>query len=161
MRCLLQRVAEARVRVAGTVVGEVGEGLLALVGIAGTDTEDAARLLARKTLTARLFAEGDRPFHLPLPPGGEVLVISQFTLYGDMRRGNRPSWAGAARPESARPLVELYCTALAEGGARVAQGRFGAHMEVESVNDGPVTVLLDSDELGRARRAPGQDGARS
>lgn len=154
MRCLLQRVSRARVEVGGEPVAEIGRGLLALVGIAVGDDKSDATLLAHKTLAARLFAEGDRPFHLSVRDGaGAVLVVSQFTLYGDLRRGNRPSWSAAAPPETAESLVEAYATTLAAGGAVVQRGRFGAEMQVSLVNDGPVTLLLDTEELSRPRRS--------
>ncbi|MDH3228000.1 MAG: D-aminoacyl-tRNA deacylase [Thermoleophilia bacterium] len=154
MRCLLQRVSSARVEVGGQPVGEIGRGLLALIGVAVGDDESDAALLARKTLAARLFAEGERPFHLSVGDGaGSVLVVSQFTLYGDLRRGNRPSWSAAAPPEAAESLVEAYAAALLAGGASVQRGRFGADMQVSVVNDGPVTLLLDTEELARPRRS--------
>jgi D-tyrosyl-tRNA(Tyr) deacylase len=145
-------VSQARVEVAGELVSRIGPGLLALVGVAAGDTKDDAALLARKTLAARLFPDDERPFHLSLGDyGGEMLVVSQFTLYGDLRRGNRPSWSAAAAPEVAEPLVESYAAALAEAGAVVRRGRFGANMQVNLVNDGPVTLLLDTEELARPR----------
>jgi D-tyrosyl-tRNA(Tyr) deacylase len=153
MRCLLQRVKSAHVEIGDERVGEIGDGLLALVGIAEGDSEADAELLARKTLSARLFAEGDRPFHLSVVErGGSILVVSQFTLYGDLRRGNRPSWSTSAPPEAAEPLVTTYAAALREGGAVVEQGRFGANMQVSLVNDGPVTLMLDTEVLARPRR---------
>lgn len=153
MRVVLQRVLEARVTVSGEVVGEVGPGLLALVGVAhGDGPGDAARLGA-KTLSLRLFPDDDRPFDRTVAQsGGAVLVVSQFTLLGDVRRGNRPSWSAAAAPEAAAPLVEAYAQAVAAGGVPVAGGRFGAHMEVALVNDGPVTLVLDSADRAVPRR---------
>jgi D-aminoacyl-tRNA deacylase len=145
VRVVLQRVAEARVEVAGEVVGAIGGGLLALVGVARGDGRADAAHLARKTLALRLFPAGDRPFDVPVTEaGGAVLVVSQFTLLGDARRGNRPSWSAAATPAEAAPLVEAYAEAVAAGGVPVARGRFGAHMRVSLVNDGPVTLLLES-----------------
>ncbi len=154
MRVVLQRVAWARVAVAGEVVGEIGPGLLALVGVAGGDGPDDAARLADKTVRLRLFADGDRPFHLPLTevPGGGLLCVSQFTLMGDVRRGNRPSWTAAARPEDAAPLVDAYAAAVAAHGVPVASGRFGAAMAVTLENDGPVTLVLDGEALAGPRR---------
>lgn len=153
MRVVLQRVSWARVRVGDEVVGEIGPGLLALVGVAAGDRADEARRLADKTARLRLFADGDRPFDRPLTavPEGGLLCVSQFTLMGDVRRGNRPSWAAAARPEDAAPLVDAYADAVAAHGIRVERGRFGAMMAVALENDGPVTVVLDSDALGAPR----------
>ncbi|HWH15956.1 MAG TPA: D-aminoacyl-tRNA deacylase [Miltoncostaeaceae bacterium] len=145
MRVVLQRVDGARVEVDGEVVGQIGDGLLALVGVARGDGPEEAARLARKTLALRLFPVGDRPFEVSVADaGGGVLVVSQFTLLGDARRGNRPSWAAAAPPAEAAPLVDAYAAALAAGGVPVARGRFGAHMRVGLVNDGPVTLVLDA-----------------
>lgn len=146
VRIVLQRVAWARVAVAGEEVGAIGPGLLALVGIADGDTAEEARRLADKTARMRIFASGDKPFDLPLTevPGAALLCVSQFTLLADLRRGNRPGWSGAARPEVAEPLVEAYAEAVAAHGVPVARGRFGAHMDVSLENDGPVTIVLDS-----------------
>jgi len=156
VRVVLQRVAEARVEVQGEVVGAIGAGLLALVGVARGDVPADAVRLARKTLGLRLFPAGDRAFEVPVSgAGGAVLVVSQFTLLGDARRGNRPSWAAAAPPEDAAPLVEAYADALAAAGVAVARGRFGAHMRVSLVNDGPVTLLLDSAAGGGAAAGGG------
>jgi len=147
-------VTRASVDVGEERVGEIGDGLLALVGVATGDRASDAELLARKTLSSRVFAEGDRPFHLSLlQRSAAVLVVSQFTLYGDLRRGNRPSWSASAPPEVAKPLVDAYAAALAASGARVERGRFGANMQVTLVNDGPVTLLLDTAELARPRRS--------
>lgn len=152
MRIVLQRVSRASVSVDGAVTGSIGAGLLALVGVAAGDTAEVADRLAAKTAAARLFPAEDRPFDVPLlDVDGAVLCVSQFTLLGDLRKGNRPSWAGAARPEEAAPLVERYADALRGRGITVATGIFGAHMEVQLVNDGPVTLVLDSDDLARPR----------
>ncbi len=153
MRIVLQRVTQASVAVDGAVVGEIGRGLLALVGVAGGDDDATARRLAAKTAALRLFPRGDRGFDATVAEaGGGVLCVSQFTLLGDVRRGNRPSWSGAAAPELAAPLVDAYAAELEALGVPVAHGRFGAHMEVRLVNDGPVTLVLDSDDLARSRR---------
>jgi D-aminoacyl-tRNA deacylase len=149
VRIVLQRVAWAEVRVGGEVVGAVGAGLLALVGVAAGDDAEDARMLAAKTVRLRLFPAGERPFDRALADAAapELLCVSQFTLIGDVRRGNRPSWGGAARPEVAEPLVEAYAADVEAAGVRVARGRFGAAMAVTLENDGPVTLVLDSREL--------------
>lgn len=146
MRIVLQRVRWARVEVAGEVIGSIGPGLLALVGIAEGDSHEEARRLADRTARLRIFAEGDRPFDRALVdlPDPALLCVSQFTVLADLRRGNRPGWSGAARPEVAAPLVEAYAEAVAVHGVSVARGRFGAHMAVALENDGPVTIVLDS-----------------
>lgn len=146
VRIVLQRVAWARVEVAGEEVGAIGPGLLALVGIAEGDTPDEARRLADKTVRMRIFAGAERPFDRALTDvaGAALLCVSQFTLLADLRRGNRPGWSGAARPEAAEPLVEAYADAVAAHGIAVARGRFGATMAVSLENDGPVTIVLDS-----------------
>lgn len=138
----------------GERVAAIGAGLLALVGIESGDDAARAVRLAGKTARARLFPDGERPFETSVrdDPARSVLVVSQFTLAGDMRRGNRPSWARAAPPEVAAPLVDAYAEALRAEGVAVCTGRFGAHMQVSLVNDGPVTVVLDGEELERSRR---------
>lgn len=150
MRIVLQRVAWARVEVEGAEVGAIGPGLLALVGVAEGDTEAEARRLADKTVRMRIFAGDERPFDRALTdvPGAALLCVSQFTLLADLRRGNRPGWSGAARPDVAAPLVEAYAEAVAAHGVTVARGRFGAHMSVSLENDGPVTIVLDSAGTG-------------
>ena len=145
MRALVQRVTEARVRVDGDVIGEIGPGLCVLVGVTHDDTGDAARKLAEKVWHLRVFDDTDGVMNLPLSAtGGGVLVVSQFTLYGDSRRGRRPSWAAAAPPEQAEGLVDEFAQGLRELGAPVATGQFAAHMQVELVNDGPVTLLIET-----------------
>lgn len=139
MRALVQRVSRASVRVDGEVVGEIGAGLLVLLGVTHADDPAAADKLAAKLLKLRVFPDADGRMNDPLGPDRGVLCISQFTLYGDARKGNRPSYVDAARPELAQPLYERVCDAL---GAE--RGVFGAHMEVELVNDGPVTVLVET-----------------
>ena len=153
MRIVLQRVRWARVEVAGEEVGAIGPGLLALVGAARGDVISEAVRLADKTVRLRLFDGPERPFDLPLTevPGAGVLCVSQFTLLGEVRRGNRPSWSGAAPADEAEPLVEAYAAAVAAHGVTVAHGRFGAHMDVSLENDGPVTLVLDGADLAAPR----------
>jgi D-tyrosyl-tRNA(Tyr) deacylase len=138
VRALVQRVSRAAVTVAGQRVAEIGPGLLVLLGVHTTDTEVQADWLAAKVSAVRIFADANGRMNEPLG-GREVLCVSQFTLYGDVRRGNRPSYVEAARPERAEPLYERFCTQL---GAQ--RGVFGADMEVSLVNDGPVTLMLES-----------------
>lgn len=151
---VLQRVGWARVEVAGREVAAIGPGLLALVGVAGDDGPEDAALLARKTARARLFVGADRPFDEAVgdDPRRGVLCVSQFTLHGDLRRGNRPSWSAAAPPEHAEPLVAAYVAALRATGLTVPTGVFGADMAVTLENDGPVTLILDSMDLRLPRR---------
>jgi D-aminoacyl-tRNA deacylase len=157
VRVVLQRVRWARVAVGDDVVGAIGPGLLALVGVAAGDEADEARLLARKTVRLRILAGDDRPFDRALldVPGAALLCVSQFTLLADVRRGNRPSWSAAAPPEVAEPLVEAYAAAVAEEGVPVERGRFGATMAVSLENDGPVTVVLDGADLRAPRSSAG------
>jgi D-tyrosyl-tRNA(Tyr) deacylase len=144
MRALVQRVTEARVRVGGDVVGEIGLGLCVLVGVTHDDDDAAACRLAEKVWHLRVFDDDGGAMNVGVDEiGGAVLVVSQFTLYGDTHKGRRPSWAAAARPEHAEPLVEVFASALRDLGATVATGVFGAHMAVELVNDGPVTLMLE------------------
>ena len=138
MRALVQRVSRAIVRVDGAVVGSIGPGLLVLLGVTHDDTPEVADKLAAKLLALRVFPDADGRMNEPLGPAREGLCISQFTLYGDARKGNRPSYVAAAPPELAEPLYLRVCDAL---GAE--RGVFGAHMEVELVNDGPVTVMVE------------------
>lgn len=154
MRVVLQRVSRAAVHVESELVGAIGAGLVAFVGVAAGDTAEEARRLAQKSAELRVFRDAEGRFNLSLlETGGEALVISQFTLYADSRRGRRPSFTAAARPEDAEPLVEEYARVLASLGIRVARGRFGANMQVSLTNDGPVTIILDSHELDRPRRS--------
>jgi D-tyrosyl-tRNA(Tyr) deacylase len=144
MRALVQRVSRASVSVDGGVVGAIERGLCVLVGVTHDDTEAQARKLADKVWNLRVFPDADGTMNVPLAEAsGEALVVSQFTLYGDTARGRRPSWVNAARPEQAEPLVDAFATALRELGATVATGVFGADMQVELVNDGPVTLMLE------------------
>jgi D-aminoacyl-tRNA deacylase len=144
MRALVQRVTEASVRVGDEVVGRIGPGLCAFVGVTHDDDGARAERLAAKLWELRIFADDAGVMNRPVAEAsGAVLVVSQFTLYGDTRRGRRPSWAEAARPEHAEPLVEAVVAALRRRGAEVATGRFRADMQVALVNDGPVTLLLE------------------
>jgi D-tyrosyl-tRNA(Tyr) deacylase len=141
----VQRVSEASVSVGGDVVGSVGHGVVVLLGIASEDASVDAERLAGKVVRLRIFENEEGRFDRALGEvGGAVLVISQFTLIAETRRGNRPSFTGAARPEVAEPLYEHFCAALRREGLEVAQGRFGARMEVALVNDGPVTIVLET-----------------
>jgi D-tyrosyl-tRNA(Tyr) deacylase len=154
MRVVLQRVSHASVTVGDETVGAIGPGLVALVGIASGDRENTVRQLAAKTAELRIFSDSEGRFNLSLQDiGGQVLVVSQFTLHADMRRGRRPDFSAAARPEVAEPLVELYARELEGLGIGVARGRFGAHMSIDLNNEGPVTIVLDSDDLERPRRS--------
>jgi D-tyrosyl-tRNA(Tyr) deacylase len=138
MRALVQRVTRASVTVDGDRISAIGPGLLVLLGITHDDDEAICDRLADKVAALRIFEDADGRMNDALGPGRSILVVSQFTLYGDARKGNRPSFVAAARPDHAEPLYERFRTRLdAEGGA------FGAHMDVELVNDGPVTLLLD------------------
>ena len=153
MRIVLQRVTGASVSVDGRVVGEIERGLVILVGVADGDTESQADALARKVASLRVFADSDGRFNESLlDVGGAALVISQFTLHADVRKGRRPSFTKAARPEVAAPLVDRFADALREQGVPVETGVFGAMMSVELVNDGPFTVVIDSADLERPRR---------
>jgi D-tyrosyl-tRNA(Tyr) deacylase len=143
MRAVLQRVARAAVRVDGRVVGEIGPGLLVLLGVAAGDAEAAADRLAGKVARLRIFERDGRFDESLLDTGGAALVVSQFTLLADTRKGNRPSFSAAAPPKQAEPLYERFCEALRGLGVRVETGIFGARMEVELLNDGPVTLVLD------------------
>ena len=145
MRVVVQRVSQARVTVDGQTVGEISDGLLALVGATHEDSVNDARAVAVKMAGLRIFADRAKKMNLSLlDTGGEVLVVSQFTLYGDVRRGRRPSFVKAARPEPAQRLVDEVVAALRGQGIEVATGRFGAMMEVFLVNDGPVTIILET-----------------
>ncbi len=148
MRAVVQRVSEASVQVAGEVVGQIGPGLAVLVGVKQDDTEADARYLADKTAHLRVFADAEGRMNLSLrETAGGVLVVSQFTLYGDIRRGRRPSYSAAAAPDLAEALYHRYCDLLRAAGLPVQTGRFGAMMTVRLVGDGPVTILLDSARL--------------
>jgi len=144
MRVVLQRVSRAAVSVGGEVVARIGPGLLLLVGAGREDLEDEPDRLADKIANLRVFADAEGKMNLALADvGGEALVVSQFTLYGDVRKGRRPSWTGAADPGPAAERVEALARALEARGLKVGRGVFGAHMEVDLLNDGPVTLVLD------------------
>jgi D-tyrosyl-tRNA(Tyr) deacylase len=148
VRLLLQRVSRAAVRVRGRTVGEIGRGFLALVGVGADDPPGEERRLAEKVFHLRVFADDEGKMNRSLTEtGGAVLVVPQFTLYGDVRRGRRPSWVGAARPEVAEERVEAFARELERLGTRVERGAFREHMEVELTNDGPVTILIDAADL--------------
>ena len=145
MRAVVQRVSQARVLVDGDVVGEIGAGLCVLFGVAREDGEEDANRLADKIAKLRIFENEDGKFDRSLlDVDGAVLAVSQFTLIADTGKGNRPSFTDAARPEEAEPLYDSFCEALRAQGVDVATGRFGARMAVELVNDGPVTIVLDT-----------------
>jgi D-aminoacyl-tRNA deacylase len=144
MRTVCQRVSRAAVRVGDEVAGRVGPGLCVLLGVAAADGPEHADRLAAKVARLRIFEAESGKFDLSLlDTGGAALVVSQFTLIADTAKGNRPSFAGAARPEEAEPLYERFCAALRNEGVPVETGVFGARMEVELVNDGPVTIVLE------------------
>jgi D-aminoacyl-tRNA deacylase len=144
MRVVLQRVSKAAVRIDGRVVGSIGAGFCLLVGFTHSDTTTQVEWMAEKISGLRLFSDAEGKMNLGLAEvGGKVLVVSQFTLYGDAEKGRRPSFIDAARPETAIPLYESFVAALRERKLEVATGRFGAMMEVELVNDGPVTLVLE------------------
>lgn len=148
MRAVVQRVSEARVIVDERVVGSIDDGFLILLGITYGDGEAQATYLARKIAGLRVFEDDDGKMNRALADiGGAVLVVSQFTLYGDVRKGRRPSFVAAAHPDLANPLYERFCELLDEQGLRVERGIFGAYMQVQLVNDGPVTLWLDTAEL--------------
>ena len=148
MRVVVQRVSRASVTVDGVVVGRIGTGFLLLVGAGRQDLPGEPERLAEKIATLRVFADAEGKMNLALADvGGEVLVVSQFTLYGDLSRGRRPSWAAAAEPEVAAESVEAFARAFEARGLTVGRGVFGAHMEVELLNDGPVTLVLDGATL--------------
>jgi len=148
MRAVVQRVSRASVRVDSKTVGQIGKGLVVLVGIAAGDTPEAADYLAEKISSLRIFPDSAGKMNLSIEDiQGAVLAVSQFTLFGDARRGRRPSFVGAARPEEAEPLYQYLLKALRGRGLQVESGVFGAMMEVELINDGPVTILLDSERL--------------
>lgn len=145
---VLQRVTRARVTVAGETTGEIASGLLVLLGIARDDTREDARYLLEKIAALRIFEDAAGRMNLSVAEtGGALLVVSQFTLYGDARRGRRPSWSEAAAPEVAAPLYEFFVSEARKLPFRVETGSFRRMMEVELVNDGPVTILLDSRKL--------------
>ena len=148
MRCVLTRVKSASVIIDGEVVGKIGQGFLILLGVGPEDNEVKCRYLAEKALGLRVFEDENGKMNLGLADvGGQVLVVSQFTLYGNCRKGRRPSFTDAAGPELGNALYEKFLTDCEELGYPPQHGRFGADMQVESVNDGPVTLILDTDQL--------------
>ena len=145
MRAIVQRVRSARVSVRDEVVGAIGQGLLVLLGVAPTDTVAQPYWLADKVVGLRIFADAGGKMNRSVAEiSGSILVVSQFTLYGDCRKGRRPSFVGAAKPEIAEPLYEAFLNGVRALGIPVAAGRFGALMQVELVNDGPVTLIIDA-----------------
>jgi D-tyrosyl-tRNA(Tyr) deacylase len=148
MRAVIQRVTRAKVIIEGATVGEIQKGLVVLLGVARDDAESDAVYLANKIVALRIFDDEEGKMNLSLKDcGGGALVVSQFTLYGDVRRGLRPSWIDAASPEVAEPLYESFCAEMRKEVTQVATGGFRQMMQVELVNDGPVTILLDSRRL--------------
>ncbi|MFB5084141.1 D-aminoacyl-tRNA deacylase [Symbiobacterium thermophilum] len=147
MRAVVQRVSRARVTVGGEVVGQIGPGYVVLLGVSREDDEAAADYLAEKVAGLRVFEDEEGKMNRSIQEaGGAVLAVSQFTLYGDVRRGRRPGFDRAARPEQAEPLYRRFVERLRALGLHVETGRFQTHMEVELVNDGPVTILIDSEK---------------
>jgi len=145
MRAVLQRVSRAKVSVAGETIGEIGRGLLVLLGVAPTDTDEKARWLSEKIVGLRIFGDDEGKMNRDVVEiGGGILVVSQFTLYGDARKGRRPSFIAAAPPAIAIPLYEHFVNGIRALGVPTATGRFGADMQVELVNDGPVTLILEA-----------------
>ncbi len=148
MRAVIQRVSRAKVSVENEIVGEIGKGILILLGVADGDSEADAVYLLEKTINLRIFEDADDKMNLSLRDiKGDLLVVSQFTLYGDARKGRRPSFSKAAAPAAAKRLYEFFVVEARKQIAKVETGRFQAMMEVELVNDGPVTILLDSEKL--------------
>ena len=153
MRALVQRVSKAAVAVQGETLGSIGPGLVVFLGVGGGDSLDDARYLAEKVLNLRIFPDDDGRFNRSaVEAGAGLLLISQFTLYADTRKGRRPSFTGAAPPDEAEALFGQAVELFRASGLRVAEGRFAAHMAVELVNDGPVTIWLDSADRHRPRR---------
>ncbi len=143
MRAVVQRVSQASVVVEGKTVGEIGDGLLVLLGVAPEDDDETARAMAAKIVKLRIFGDDAGKMNRSvLDVGGGILAVSQFTLLADTRKGNRPSFVGAAAPEQAEELYKAFCLAAAEAGVTIEQGVFGAHMDVHLTNDGPVTIIL-------------------
>jgi len=145
MRALIQRVKRGKVTVGGEVVGEIGHGMVILLGVKEGDTEKEADFLAEKVVNLRIMADSQGKMNLSIKDiGGEILVVSQFTLYGDTAGGRRPSFIKAAKPDLAKRLYQRFIEKLKEKGIKVETGRFGEYMEVEIINDGPVTILLET-----------------
>lgn len=155
MRAVVQRVSRAEVRIGGRVAGKIGRGFVVLIGVARTDSEADAAELADRILGMRVFADAAGKMNLPLAAlgsGGELLVVSQFTLLADTDSGRRPSFSQAAPPDEARRLYEHFLSLVRRGDVKVETGEFGAMMEVELVNDGPVTIILDTQRLDTQRK---------
>jgi D-tyrosyl-tRNA(Tyr) deacylase len=153
LKAIVQRVSRASVSAGGEAVGSIGGGLAVLLGVAQGDTAQEAQRLAQKTAEMRIFGDDEGRLNLSLlDVAGEALVVSQFTLLADTRKGRRPSFTDAALPEVAEPLVREFAEALRRLGVPVASGRFGAHMQLEIVNDGPLTIILDTADFQRPRR---------
>ena len=153
MRAVLTRVKSASVAVDGKTIGQIGQGFLILLGITHEDTEAQAVKLADKLVGLRIFEDEDGKMNRGLETvGGEILVVSQFTLYGNCRKGRRPEFLSAARPEIAIPMYEKFVSICREKGYHVETGEFGAHMEVESLNDGPFTLIVDSADLDAPKK---------
>ena len=145
MRAVIQRAKEARVRVENEVVGEITHGLVVLLGVEDADTQEDIAYLVRKISKLRIFEDDEEKMNLSIQDvKGDILSISQFTLHADTRKGNRPSFTGAAKPEHADELYKQFNAELADEGIHVETGKFGAHMEIDFINDGPVTILIDS-----------------
>ena len=148
MRAVIQRVTEASVKVDGKITGEIGKGILIFLGVGEGDTEKDLRYIADKTIGLRIFSDENDKMNLSVQDiGGEILVVSQFTLYGDCRKGKRPSFSSSMEPVAAKRMYEEFIEYVSEQGIRTAHGIFGADMKVELLNDGPVTILLDSSKI--------------
>ena len=156
MRFVIQRVSEASVSVDGQIIGQIGKGFMVLVGVAQTDTEAIADKLVRKMAGLRIFEDEQGKTNLSLADvGGALLMVSQFTLYADCKHGNRPSFTGAGKPDMANALYEYIIEKCRESGRPVERGVFGAYMKISLVNDGPFTVMLDSEDLKRPKAGAG------
>lgn len=148
MRAVIQRVTEASVKVDGKKTGEIGKGILIFLGVGEGDTEKDLKYIADKTIGLRIFTDENDKMNLSVQDiGGEILVVSQFTLYGDCRKGKRPSFSSSMEPVAAKRMYEEFIEYVSEQGIRTAHGIFGADMKVELLNDGPVTILLDSSKI--------------
>ena len=146
MKIVVQRVKEAEVKVEGKSVGKIGKGFLVLLGVTHTDTKENADYLVKKLCKLRVFTDENDKMNLALKDvGGELLIVSQFTLYANCSEGNRPSFIEAAKPDKANELYEYFCNKCRENEIEVQTGEFGAHMQVELLNDGPVTIILEND----------------
>lgn len=148
MRAVIQRVSSASVKVDGEIIGSIGEGLLIFLGVGDTDTESDLKYIVDKSIGLRIFSDENDKMNLSVEDiGGEILVISQFTLYGDCRKGKRPSFSKSMEPVAANKMYEQFIAELKSRGIRTEHGEFGADMKVELLNDGPVTILLDSSKI--------------